>query len=180
MNENLARRRVETFAAFAAYRSALIAWLDGTANDESELYRTGGTLASQLREAGYFAEHVLAEVHGLGMNPDGWSNIHSERRRARDRRYLLAITLLLQSAFGADPLLRSVRGTDGREWIVLLVRENVRWDPRIDVPRKDWLSCVARDQRRYITPVPLGWEQWSDGELLAQILRARPDLRGPA
>ena len=180
MNEYIAPRRIETLPAFAAYRSALSAWLDGSANDESELYRAGGGLASQLRDAGFFAEHVLAEVHALRLNPDGWSNVHSERRRTRDRRYLLALTLLLQSSFGTDPALRSVRGTDGREWLVLLLRENVRWDPRIDVPRKDWLSCVARDRRRYITPVPIGWEQWSDAELLAQILRAKPDLRGPA
>jgi len=180
MNEYLAPRRIESFPAFEAYRSALAAWLDGSAADETELYHAGGALGSQFREVGFFAEHLLAEVHALGMNPDGWSNVHSERRRIRDRRYLLAITLLLQSAFGADPVLRSVRGTDGREWIVLLVRENVRWDPRIDVPRKDWLSCVARDKRRYITPVPLDWEQWSDVELLARILRARPDLRGPS
>jgi len=180
MNEHLAPRRILSFPAFAAYRSALAAWLEGSATDETELYHTSGALGLQFREAGFFAEHVLAEVHALGMNPDGWSNVHSERRRARDRRYRLALTLLLQSSFGTDPALRSVRGTDGREWIVLFVRENVRWDPRIDVPRKDWLSCIARDQRRYITPVPLGWERWSDGELLAQILRARPDLRGPA
>lgn len=180
MNEYLAPRRIESFPAFAAYREALAAWLDGSATDETDLYHAGGALGVQFREAGSFAEQVLAELHALGMNPDGWSNVHSERRRMRDRRYLLALTLLLQSSFGSDPALRSVRGTDGREWIVLLVRENVRWDPRIDVPRKDWLSCVARDQRRYITPVPIGWEQWSDGELLARILRARPDLRGPA
>ena len=48
----------------------------------------------------------------------------------------------------------------------------------VDVPRKDWLSCIARDQRRYITPVPLGWEQWTDVEVLSQILRSKPDLRG--
>ncbi len=180
MKESLAPRRLQSFPAFTTYRAALEAWVDGSATDQSELYRAGEALASELRDSGVFAEHVLADVHGLGINPDGWSNPHSERRRARDRRYLNAITLLLQSCFGKDPELRQVRGTDGREWLVLLVRENVRWDPRIDVPRKDWLSCVARDQRRYITPVPIGWEQWNDAELLARILRAKPDLRGPA
>lgn len=178
MKEYVAPRRLQSFPSFAAYKAALTAWVDGSAMDETELYRAGGALAAELRDSGVFAEHVLADVHALGVNPDGWSNQHSERRRLRDRRYLTALTLLLQSCFGKDPELRSVRGTDGREWVVLLVRENVRWDPRIDVPRKDWLSCVARDQRRYITPVPLGWEQWTDSELLSQILRARPDLRG--
>jgi hypothetical protein len=179
MNEYIAPRRIETLPSFAEYHTALAAWLEGSAPDESELYRTGRAFGTDLRGAGLFAEHVLAEVHALGMNPDGWSNVHSERRRMRDVRYLTAVTLLLQSTFGYDPMIRSVRGTDGREWLVLRVKENVRWDPRIDVPRKDWLSCVARDQRRYITPVPLGWESWNDAELLAQILRARPDLRGP-
>lgn len=179
MNEHLASRRLHSFPSFAAYRAALAAWVDGSAADQSELYRAGGALSAELRDGGAFPEHVLADVHALGVNPDGWSNSHSERRRLRDRRYLDAVTLLLQSCFGKDPDLRSVRGTDGREWLVLLVRENVRWDPRIDVPRKDWLSCVARDQRRYITPVPMGWAQWSDTEMLSQILRAKPDLRGP-
>src|SRR6476620_3184039 len=83
MNEYLAPRRIESFPAFAAYRSALAAWLEGSATDETELYHTSGALGSQFRETGSFAEHVLAEVHALGMNPDGWSNVHSERRRAR-------------------------------------------------------------------------------------------------
>ena len=180
MKEYLAPRRLQSFAMFPPYRTALAEWVDGSATDESELYRASGALAAELRDSGVFAEHVLADVHALGVNPDGWSNQHSERRKARDRRYFTAVTLLLQSCFGKDPELRQVRGTDGREWLVLLVRENVRWDPGIDVPRKDWLSCVARDQRRYITPVPIGWEQWSDAELLSRILRAKPDLRGPA
>jgi hypothetical protein len=38
---------------------------------------------------------------------------------------------------------------------------------------------VARDDRRYITPVPGTWEQWSDAELLTHILHAPVDLRGP-
>jgi hypothetical protein len=55
----------------------------------------------------------------------------------------------------------------------------MRWDPEIEMRRQDWLCCATLGDRRYITPVPPAWNQWSDAELLGAVVRARPDLRGP-
>jgi hypothetical protein len=178
MSSIIPQRRLESFPAFAAYRAELTHWLDGTAVDEVALYRAGVALCSELRVAAALPEHILMELHSLGLKT-GRREASREEGATQDRRYLLAIRLLLQSCFGEEPPLRSVRGADGREWIVLLVREGMRWDPEIEMRRRDWLSCVAPDDRRYITPVPAGWLQWTDGELVMQILRAPADLRGP-
>jgi hypothetical protein len=178
MTDAIPRPKIESFSTFPAYRAELAAWLDGSAVDEVTLYRTGVHLCRELRAAGLFPEHLLMELHALGLKPD-WREGPAEDAIFQDRRYTHAISLLMQSCFGEDALLRSVRGTDGRDWIVLLVREGARWDPEIEMRRRDWLSCVARDDRRYITPVPGTWEQWSDAELLTHILHAPVDLRGP-
>ena len=179
MGGTIPQRKLETFSDFAAYRAELIAWLGGIVIDEVALYRAGVVLCRELRAAGFFPEHILMELHALGLKSDR-RDVSMEDGAFQDQRYLDAIRLLMQSCYGEDPLLRSVRGADGREWIVLLVREGMRWDPEIEMRRKDWLSCVAHDDRRYITPVPRSWEQWTDAELATQILRAPADLRGPS
>jgi hypothetical protein len=85
----------------------------------------------------------------------------------------------MQACYGYCPDLRLVRGPDGRGWIVMHIREGMRWDPEIEMRRQDWLCCATLGDRRYITPVPPAWTQWSDADLLGAVVRARPDLRGP-
>jgi hypothetical protein len=179
VSSSLPKRRLETFASFPAYRDELLHWLDGSADEEVALYRTGVLLCSELRAAGSFPEHILMELHALGLKADRPED-GAEERNVRDERYLHAMRLLMQTCFGEHPPVRAVRAADGRQWFVLHVREGMRWDPEIEMRRKDWLSCVASDDRRYITPVPKSWEQWSDAELLGNILRAPVDLRGPS
>jgi hypothetical protein len=100
-------------------------------------------------------------------------------RRRRDDRHARALRLLVETCYGFDPQLRVVRGLDGRAWVVLHIREGMRWDPEIEMRRQDWLCCATIGDRRYITPVPTAWYQWTDVDLAAAVGRARPDLRGP-
>lgn len=178
MSGTIPQRRLQSFPAFNAYRAELITWLGGRATDEGALYRAGLALCDELRAAGSFPEHILMELQGLALKPDR-RDLPQEDAAGIDARYMHAIELLLRSCYGDAPRLRAVRGADGRHWIVLLVQEGMRWDPEIEMRRKDWLSCVAQDDRRYLTPVPPGWSDWADAELMTRILRAPVDLRGP-
>ena len=85
----------------------------------------------------------------------------------------------MQACFSKDMPLRVVGGVDSSDWTVLPIREGWRWGPEIRLRRCDWLCCVTTGDRRYISPVPHGWEQWSDTELATAIRRTKPDLRGP-
>ena len=174
------RRRISTFSAFAAYQEALAHWLDGTATEEGALYRAGVHLCEEVRGAGLFPEHILTELQALGLKPHQGMEAPAGELRFLEKRYRQAVTLLAQSCLDEPPLLRIVRGQDGREWIVLLVREGTRWDPEIEMRRKNWLSCVAGPDRRYISPVPDDWEDCSEAELRSRIMHAKPDLRGPS
>lgn len=73
---------------------------------------------------------------------------------------------------------RTVVDSDERIWQIYLVPEGMRWDPEIEMRRVSWLCCRTLGERRYITPVPPSWEQWSDADLLAAIASAKPDHRG--
>lgn len=77
-----------------------------------------------------------------------------------------------------EQLVRSVTDADGRTWYVHVVIEGFRWDPEIEERRRNWLCLEAADDRRFISPVPEDWEQWSDATLLRWIGAAKPDLRG--
>ena len=178
MSSTLPLRKLDSFASFEAYRSELVSWVAGHADDEVALYQAGVALCRELRAASFFPEHLLMELHSRSLKSDARDRSHEEGV-GQDERYIRAIRLLMQSCYGEEPPLRSVRGTDGREWIVMLVREGMRWDPEIEMRRKDWLSCVAPDDRRYITPVPKRWQQWPDADLVTQVLKSPVDLRGP-
>ena len=90
-----------------------------------------------------------------------------------------ALRSLMETCYGFRSDLRLVRGPDGRAWVVMHIQEGMRWDPEIEMRRQDWLCCATAGDRRYITPVPPGWKDWSDLELVGAVVRARPDLRGP-
>lgn len=162
--------------AFARYREVLASWLDGK-SDEHTLYHASGEICQTVRSLAMQPEHILIALHATGLETR--SSRHENEGLARDRRYASALFLLMQACFGQDLTLRVVREVDGSDWTVLPIREGWRWDPEIEMRRRDWLCCVTRSDRRYISPVPVGWEQWTDAELANAIRHARPDLRGP-
>lgn len=162
--------------AFPRYRDALASWLDGT-SDEHALYHASAEICETVRSLAMQPEQILSALHATGLD------IHSSRTESdggvRDQRYATAVLLLMQACFGQDVTLRVVRDGDGTDWTVLPIREGWRWDPEIEMRRRDWLCCITRTDRRYISPIPAGWEQWTDAELANAVRHARPDLRGP-
>ena len=151
-------------------------WLDGE-SDEHTLYHASADVCRTVRMLAMQPEHILIALHASGLETRSARN--SGAGLARDRRYASAVFLLLQACFGQDVTLRVIHGVDGADWTVLPIREGWRWDPEIEMRRRDWLCCVTTGDRRYISPVPAGWEQWTDAELATAIRHARPDLRGP-
>jgi hypothetical protein len=162
--------------AFVRYRAVLAAWLDGR-SDEHALYHASADVCGTIRSLDMQPEHILIALHATGLETR--TPRDSSQAVARDRRYASAVFLLMQACFGTDMPLRVVRGVDGSDWTVLPIREGWRWDPEIEMRRRDWLCCVTTGDRRYISPVPAGWEQWTDTELATAIRQAKPDLRGP-
>jgi hypothetical protein len=70
---------------------------------------------------------------------------------------------------------RAVQDVNGRTWHVYVVLEGTKWDKK---PRRNWLCLENGNERKYISPVPTGWEEWSDERLRIAIAQAKPDLRG--
>jgi hypothetical protein len=162
--------------AFARYRDVLASWLEGE-SDEHALYHASAEVCGTVRALAMQPEHILIALHATGLETR--SPREGSKGVARDRRYASAVFLLMQACFGQDITLRVVRDVDGVDWTVLPIREGWRWDPEIEMRRRDWLCCVTAGDRRYISPVPVGWEQWTDTEMASAIRHARPDLRGP-
>jgi hypothetical protein len=79
----------------------------------------------------------------------------------------------------SDSPVREVRDASDRTWHVYVVLERRKLDPDVKTRRRNWLCLETADQRRFISPVPEGWEHWSDEQLRAAILAAKPDIRGP-
>lgn len=168
--------RLADSPGFHAYRPVLASWLAGEC-DENALYQGSVELCRTVRSYGAKPEQIVVALHESGIEQRDEAT--SQHAVARDRRYASAVFILLQACFGVDLALRVVRGVDGADWTVIPIREGWRWDPEIEMRRRDWLCCVTTGDRRYISPVPAGWEQWTDTELAAAIRRAKPDLRGP-
>ncbi|MDQ6633489.1 MAG: hypothetical protein M3Z10_01895 [Gemmatimonadota bacterium] len=167
-------QRITDNPAFAAYGRALARWLNGESQDEFALHQAGDALCREVRAAGVPAEHLLYSVQAATMQPAG----ESIRNARRESSYAAAVRELMQACFGREPVLRVTHTTDGRDWTLMLIPERTRTDRGSAVRRRDWLSCVSAGDRRYITPVPPQWEQWSESELAAAITKARPDMRG--
>jgi hypothetical protein len=176
MSSSLPFRPIIQSPAFTRYSEELLAWLAGESNEDA-LYHTGAEVCRSVRASGLQPEHLLIALHAAGLGPH--TVLSPGAAELRGRRYTSAVHLLLRACFGAEAPIRVVRGSDGREWSVMGIREGERWDPEIEMRRRDWLCCVTTDDRRYISPVPLGWEQWTDEELAAAVMKAKPDLRGP-
>jgi hypothetical protein len=176
MTSPLPSSRLPETPAFARYRDVLAAWLDG-GSDEHSLYHASAEICHTVRSLTMQPEHILSVLHASGLETR--SPHHVNEGLDRDRRYASAVFVLMQACFGQDVTLRVVRDADGMDWTVIPIREGWRWDPEIEMRRRDWLCCVTRGDRRYISPVPPAWEQWTDTELANAIRHARPDLRGP-
>ena len=162
--------------AFVRYREVLVHWLDDD-SDERELYEAGALACQSARVHGVSPELLLFELHAAGVRPRDALNTGAVAER--DERYTIAVHVLMQQCFRDSTAPRVVRDVDGRDWSVMTVREGQRWDPEIEMRRRDWLCCVTGGDRRYISPVPADWEQWSAADLAIAIRKARPDLRGP-
>lgn len=72
---------------------------------------------------------------------------------------------------------RSVVDEQKTLWQVFVVREREATVTDGAARRRDWLRLESSVDRRFIAPIPPGWERWTDRELLAAIRRAYPDLR---
>jgi hypothetical protein len=164
-------------SAFTRYRVVLHEWLDDEAGDERDLYEAGALVCASARAHGVSPELLLFELHAVGVRAR--DALNTGVVASCDERYIVAVHVLMQQCFRDSSPPRVVRDVDGRDWSVMAVREGQRWDPEIEMRRRDWLCCVTRGDRRYISPVPPEWEQWSPIELAAAIRKARPDLRGP-
>jgi len=179
MSSHLSFRPLRDFPAFDRFVDELSTWLDGASGDVGVLHDAADALCRHVRANGIAGEHLLAALQGVELRTGIVLAVEPVARRRRDDRHIVALRMLMESCYGFAPELRLVRGTDGRAWVVMLIQEGMRWDPEIEMRRQDWLCCATLGDRRYITPVPPAWNQWSDAELLAAVVRARPDLRGP-
>jgi len=179
MSSHLSFRPIRDFPAFDRYVEELGIWVDGAGDDVDVLRDAAAALARHARANGIAAEHLVAALQSVELRTDIALTMEPVARRRRDDRHALALRALMQTCYGIDPELRLVRGPDGRAWVVMHIQEGMRWDPEIEMRRQDWLCCATLGDRRYITPVPAAWAQWSDADLLGAVVRARPDLRGP-
>ena len=179
MSSHLSFRPIRDFPAFGRFVEELGAWIEGAGDDPAVLHDSASSLARHVRANGFAAEHLLAVLQSVELRSRIALIMDPVARRQRDDRHVAALRMLMQTCYGFDPELRLVRGPDARAWAVMHIREGMRWDPEIEMRRQDWLCCASLRDRRYITPVPAAWNQWSDSELVAAVTRARPDLRGP-
>jgi hypothetical protein len=179
MSSHLSFRPIRDFPAFDRFVEELAAWVDGGGDDVSVLYDAASALSRHARANGIAAEQLLAALQGVELRTSIALTMEPAARRLHDDRHVVALRSLMEICYGFDPELRLVRGPDGRAWVIMHIQEGMRWDPEIEMRRQDWLCCATLGDRRYITPVPPAWIQWSDAELLGAVVRARPDLRGP-
>lgn len=179
MSSHLSFRPIRDFPAFDRFVEELGAWVDGSGDDPSTLSDAASALSRHARANGIAAEHLLAALQSVELRTSIALTMEPAARRRRDDRHVVALRSLMEICYGFDPDLRLVRGPDGRAWVVMHIQEGMRWDPEIEMRRQDWLCCATLGDRRYITPVPPAWNQWSDADLLGAVVRARPDLRGP-
>jgi hypothetical protein len=166
-------------SAFAEYCRELSSWLMSHMTDEGALRRAGLALFREASARGMQPEEMLISLHMSGLREPGGVGAAAPTPESRQTRYEAALRLLMEPCFGEPMPLRLVRAADGREWLVMPIREGMRWDPEIEMRRRDWLCCVIAGDRRYISPVPVDWDEWPDDQLLLAIEEAKPDLRSP-
>jgi hypothetical protein len=180
------------------YLQALAAWLDDAASDGGALHDASEALSAEARRRRVEADELLRMVKAGLPRKTGRADVaESAEELGRASRYVTAVEILLSTFFGdapppaaarishsttrppMDQQVRYVTDGDQRAWRVFVVQEGMRWDPEIEMRRANWLCCAAVGEQRYISPVPDGWEEWTDEILLEAIAQAPPDLRGP-
>lgn len=72
---------------------------------------------------------------------------------------------------------RTLVDADGQTWHLYVVVEGLGWDADLPDRRSNWLACVSLGDRRFIAPVPEGWESWPDEALQAAVAAAPRDKR---
>jgi hypothetical protein len=72
---------------------------------------------------------------------------------------------------------RRVRDGGGIMWDVYPMVESLGWNGEAAVPRGSWLCFTTKGERRYLTPLPVDWEKWTDAELQAVLISAPVDKR---
>jgi hypothetical protein len=179
------------------YFQALVDWLDDATSDGNGLRTASEALSAEARRRQVGADGLLRTVKARLAGGVGRPEVaRSADDLGRASRYVSAMEILLSAYFGdAQPRMsvgtppvpprnsmeqkaRHVIDRERRAWRVFLVEEGMKWDPEIEMRRANWLCCAAFDEQRYISPVPPGWEAWSDDELLEAVAQAPRDHRG--
>jgi hypothetical protein len=175
MDKSLLHRPFFESPAFARYRDELAGWLE-SGSGEDALRGATHVVGRAIRASALQPEQLLAGLHAEAFVRETASSGVPET--VRTARYASAVGRLMQACFGRASRLRVVVGNDGRVWTVMPIEEGARWDPEIEMRRRGWLCCVTTGDRRYISPVPRDWEEWTGMEIAGAIADARPDLRG--
>jgi len=179
MSRHLSFRHIRDFPAFERFVDELGIWVDGSGDDVGVMRDAALALCGPVRANGIAAEHLVAALQAEALRSHNAPAVDPGEHLRRDDRHARALRVLVETCYGFEPRLRVVRSLDGRAWVVVHIQEGMRWDPEIEMRRQDWLCCATLGDRRYVTPVPQGWNEWSDADLAAAVVRARPDLRGP-
>ena len=170
-----------------------------TGEGANELATRAAALTAEAQQLELPPEHILYAMR-VARCRGNRSRRSDERDRLESRRYTAAIRLLLQHYFGvpdsdigavgditrartvsersfrAEVAVREVRDpASGETWTVRLVCEGYASDPGLEIGRREWLTCVAASERRFISPAPQEWLEWSDARLLSAIRVAPVD-----
>lgn len=173
-----------------------------TGEGEALLRARAAALAAEARARALPPEHILFALRVARCNV-GHQPADSDRNRVVNHRYATGIAILLhhyfdveddaeavgdvsramspiEHEFRAEAAVRVVPDPEtGALWRVSFVREGYSWDPEIELRRRDYLACETGEARRYISPAPADWLEWSDVVLLDAIRSASPDHRRP-
>ena len=79
--------------------------------------------------------------------------------------------------------MRTVADSAGTEWTIFEVKKTVTGDQWTYLPEQfgnGWLCFESAVAKRRLTPVPSGWDDMSDAELLGLLRNAQPVVRARA
>jgi hypothetical protein len=76
--------------------------------------------------------------------------------------------------------MRTVADSAGTEWTIFEVKKTIAGDQWTYLPEQfgnGWLCFESAVSKRRLTPVPHGWDDMSDAELLGLLKQAQPAVR---
>ena len=79
--------------------------------------------------------------------------------------------------------MRTVADSAGTEWTIFEVKKTAAGDQWTYLPEQfgnGWLCFESAVAKRRLTPVPRGWGDLSDAQLLGLLKKAQPVVRGRA